>query len=54
VQTKGLEGKLHTNLEEGVKDDPAEIQKRKDAYGPNTYPKKKSKGILVRMLGLCS
>ncbi|KAG0623275.1 hypothetical protein M758_3G161600 [Ceratodon purpureus] len=43
---RGLAGKIGTNLEEGIKDDPEEIQKRKDAYGSNTYPKKKPKGIL--------
>jgi len=53
LQTKGLEGKLHTNLEEGINDNPEEIQKRKDAYGSNTYPKKKPKGIWVRILGSC-
>ena len=52
MQTRGLEGKLSTNFEEGIKDDPEEILKRKDAYGSNTYPKKKPKGILVRLLSL--
>ncbi|XP_024382480.1 calcium-transporting ATPase 8, plasma membrane-type [Physcomitrium patens] len=42
----GLGGKLDTNLEDGVKDKPEEIQRRKDAYGSNTYPKKKPKGLL--------
>lgn len=46
-QVAGLEKSLHTNLEQGIKDDPEEVEKRKAAYGANTYPKKKPKGILV-------
>lgn len=46
-QVAGLEKSLHTNLEQGIKDEPEEIEKRKAAYGANTYPKKKPKGILV-------
>ncbi|KAG0598154.1 hypothetical protein M758_12G050700 [Ceratodon purpureus] len=44
-KVQGLAGKLGVDLEEGVKDGPEEIQKRKEAYGANTYPKKKAKGI---------
>ena len=47
MQVQGLAGKLGVDLEEGVKDGPEEIQKRKEAYGANTYPKKKAKGIWV-------
>lgn len=52
MQIHGLGGKLDTNLEDGVKDKPEEIQRRKDAYGSNTYPKKKPKGLLVRIVVL--
>lgn len=50
---RGLKTKLNTHLEEGIKDDPEEIQKRKDAYGSNTYPKKKPKGILHFLWEAC-
>ncbi|KAG0628831.1 hypothetical protein M758_1G055700 [Ceratodon purpureus] len=50
---RGLAGKIGTSLDEGIKDDPEEIQERKDAYGSNTYPKKKPKGILHFIWGAC-
>ena len=40
--------KLATNLDDGVQDDPEKIEKRKESFGSNTYPKKKPKGILVK------
>ncbi len=49
-QVKGVAKALNTNLEEGVEDSPEELQKRKDAYGDNTYPRKRPKGFLVCLL----
>jgi hypothetical protein len=34
-------------LEDGFSDSLEEIQKRKEAFGDNTYPKKQPKGFLV-------
>lgn len=52
-QVAGLEKSLHTNLEQGIKDETEEIEKRKAAYGANTYPKTKPKGILVCYQNCC-
>jgi magnesium-transporting ATPase (P-type) len=46
-QVKNVAKALRTNLEDGFSDSPEEIQKRKEAFGDNTYPKKKPKGFLV-------
>ncbi|KAK9757137.1 hypothetical protein RND81_01G142900 [Saponaria officinalis] len=43
---KGLEAMISTNLETGVPGDDADIAKRRDTFGSNTYPTKKGKGFL--------
>ncbi|CAM6053706.1 unnamed protein product [Sphagnum tenellum] len=50
---KGVAKALNTNLEEGVEDSPEELQKRKDAYGDNTYPRKRPKGFLTFLWEAC-
>jgi magnesium-transporting ATPase (P-type) len=52
-QVKGVAKALNTNLEEGVEDSPEELQKRKDAYGDNTYPRKRPKGFLTFLWEAC-
>jgi hypothetical protein len=52
-QVEGVARNLNTNLEDGIKDSPEELQKRKDAYGDNTYPKKRPKGFLVWLWNPC-
>ncbi|KAK4602832.1 hypothetical protein RGQ29_011719 [Quercus rubra] len=42
---KGLSELLKTNLEKGVKGDDADLVKRKNAFGSNTYPKKKGRSF---------
>ncbi|KAL4652717.1 hypothetical protein ACB092_01G251500 [Castanea dentata] len=42
---KGLSELLKTNLEKGIKGDDAELLKRKNAFGSNTYPKKKGRSF---------
>ncbi|CAK9225427.1 unnamed protein product [Sphagnum troendelagicum] len=44
---------LRTNLEDGFSDTPEEIQKRKEAFGDNTYPKKQPKGFLTFVWEAC-
>ncbi|XP_030953229.1 calcium-transporting ATPase 8, plasma membrane-type-like isoform X3 [Quercus lobata] len=42
---KGLSELLKTNLEKGIKGDDADLLKRKNAFGSNTYPKKKGRSF---------
>jgi hypothetical protein len=52
-QVEGVARDLNTSLEDGIRDSPEELQKRKDAYGDNTYPKKRPKGFLVWLWNPC-
>ncbi|MCO5568855.1 hypothetical protein L7F22_022556 [Adiantum nelumboides] len=52
----GVEGVAHaieTSLENGLKDDPQYIQKRKDDFGSNTYPQKPPKPFYGFVLDAC-
>ncbi|KAJ7555678.1 hypothetical protein O6H91_05G050200 [Diphasiastrum complanatum] len=52
----GLEGLgklLRTDLEKGIDDDPEELQRRKLAYGENTYPRKSPKNFLIFLWEAC-
>ncbi|XP_021296953.1 calcium-transporting ATPase 9, plasma membrane-type [Herrania umbratica] len=42
---KGLSGLLRTNLEIGINGDEADLLKRRDAFGSNTYPRKKGRSF---------
>uniref|UniRef100_A0A7N2KYS6 Calcium-transporting ATPase n=1 Tax=Quercus lobata TaxID=97700 RepID=A0A7N2KYS6_QUELO len=45
IFVKGLSELLKTNLEKGIKGDDADLLKRKNAFGSNTYPKKKGRSF---------
>ncbi|KAK8525095.1 hypothetical protein V6N13_016080 [Hibiscus sabdariffa] len=42
---KGLSGLLRTNLEKGTNDDEADLLNRRNAFGSNTYPRKKGRSF---------
>lgn len=42
---KGVAGKLKTSLEKGIHGDETEMLKRKNAFGSNTYPRKKGRSF---------
>lgn len=42
---EGLARELHTDLEYGLDENEEQLQKRREAYGSNTYPKKVTKGF---------
>ncbi|EOY26435.1 Autoinhibited Ca(2+)-ATPase 9 isoform 4 [Theobroma cacao] len=42
---KGLSGLLRTNLELGINEDEADLLKRRNAFGSNTYPRKKGRSF---------
>ncbi|KAK8664130.1 hypothetical protein V6N13_083930 [Hibiscus sabdariffa] len=42
---KGLSGLLRTNLEKGTNEDEADLLNRRNAFGSNTYPRKKGRGF---------
>ncbi|XP_065854078.1 calcium-transporting ATPase 9, plasma membrane-type-like isoform X2 [Euphorbia lathyris] len=44
--TKGLSSKLRSNLEAGISGDDDDLNKRRNAFGANTYPRKKGRGFL--------
>ncbi|GMH03860.1 hypothetical protein Nepgr_005699 [Nepenthes gracilis] len=44
---KGLAGLLKTNLETGISGADADLVDRKNAFGSNTYPRKKGKGFFT-------
>lgn len=46
-QVKGVAEKLKSNLEQGIDEDEKEVIDRKNAFGSNTYPKKKGKNFFV-------
>ncbi|KAK6284679.1 hypothetical protein POUND7_003631 [Theobroma cacao] len=51
---KGLSGLLRTNLELGINEDEADLLKRRNAFGSNTYPRKKGRSFWVYYLLLSS
>jgi Ca2+-transporting ATPase len=42
---EGLANSLETDLENGLDENEEQMQKRRDSYGANTYPKKTTKGF---------
>lgn len=46
-QIKGLSDILKTNIEKGIYGDDADLLKRKNAFGSNTYPQKKGRSFWV-------
>ncbi|KAH0934483.1 hypothetical protein HID58_011600 [Brassica napus] len=44
---KGVAEKLKSNLEQGIEEDEKEVTDRKNAFGSNTYPKKKGKSFYM-------
>ncbi|KAE8718454.1 Calcium-transporting ATPase 9, plasma membrane-type [Hibiscus syriacus] len=42
---KGLSGLLSTNLEKGLNEDEADFSNRRNAFGSNTYPRKKGRSF---------
>ncbi|XP_022723610.1 calcium-transporting ATPase 9, plasma membrane-type isoform X2 [Durio zibethinus] len=42
---KGLSGVLRTNLEKGINGDEADLLNRRNAFGSNTYPRKKGRSF---------
>ena len=48
---KGVAEKLKTNMEQGIEEDEKEVTDRKNAFGSNTYPKKKGKSFYVSSCG---
>lgn len=42
--------KLKTSLEKGIHGDETDVLKRKNAYGSNTYPRKKGRSFWVNIL----
>lgn len=47
---KGVANSLRVDPAKGIEGSPADINLRKDAFGPNTYPVKKAKIFLVIFL----
>ena len=41
---------LETNLDKGIQGDSANLTKRRNAFGSNTYPRKKGRSFLVNSL----
>ncbi|XP_074572932.1 calcium-transporting ATPase 5, plasma membrane-type-like [Curcuma longa] len=50
---KGLANLLKTNLERGIRDDDAEIVRRRNVFGANTYPQKKGRSFWVFLWEAC-
>ncbi|MQL95173.1 hypothetical protein Taro_027835, partial [Colocasia esculenta] len=44
---KGLANLLKTNLDKGISADESELLRRKNAFGSNTYPRKKGRSFWV-------
>ncbi|KAL4632299.1 hypothetical protein ACB092_04G039600 [Castanea dentata] len=44
---KGLSDLLETNLDKGIQGDAAGLTKRRNAFGSNTYPRKKGRSFLM-------
>ncbi|XP_061361513.1 calcium-transporting ATPase 8, plasma membrane-type-like [Gastrolobium bilobum] len=49
----GLSHLLKTNLEKGIRDDDADLVKRRNAFGSNNYPRKKGSTFLMFMWDAC-
>lgn len=47
IQVNGIADLLKTNLDKGINGDEEELVKRKNAFGSNTYPKKKGRSFWV-------
>ncbi|THF99872.1 hypothetical protein TEA_021102 [Camellia sinensis var. sinensis] len=47
LNVKGLADMLKTNVEKGIHGDDDDLLKRKNAFGSNTYPRKKGRSFLV-------
>lgn len=52
-QVKGLGKLLKTSLEKGIPGSDDDLLKRKNAYGSNTYPKKKPRSFWVKFVTDC-
>lgn len=50
---KGLSDKLKTNQDKGIHGDEDDILQRKNAFGSNTYPKKKGRSLWRFVLDAC-
>jgi P-type Ca2+ transporter type 2C len=50
MQIKGLSNLLRSNIERGITADVAELQRRKELFGTNTYPRKKGRNFFVCFL----
>ncbi|KAK8936710.1 Calcium-transporting ATPase 8, plasma membrane-type [Platanthera zijinensis] len=50
---KGLANLLKTNIEKGVSGDDAELLRRRNAFGANTYPQKKGRSFFVFLWEAC-
>lgn len=46
-QVKGLSELLKTNLDKGINEDDSDLLKRRNAFGSNTYPRKKGRSFWV-------
>jgi len=46
-QVKGVADALKTDIEKGIHEDDADLLKRKNAFGSNTYPQKKGRSFWV-------
>ncbi|KAH9304952.1 hypothetical protein KI387_009356, partial [Taxus chinensis] len=49
----GVAKLLHTDLEKGIKEDPEELNRRRNAYGGNTYPQKAARNFFVFLWEAC-
>lgn len=49
----GIAGRLKTSLEKGITDEPPQIQRRKEVFGSNTYPKQPPRPFFVFVLDAC-
>ena len=49
-QMKELASSLKSNLEKGIHGDEGDLMNRREAFGSNTYPRKKGRSFLVYFL----
>jgi P-type Ca2+ transporter type 2C len=47
VQISGVAPMLNTDTEKGISGDDSDLMARQNAFGPNTYPRKKGRSLLV-------
>ncbi|KAF8392830.1 hypothetical protein HHK36_021069 [Tetracentron sinense] len=52
-QIEGLSNMLKTNLHKGISGDDADLLKRKNAFGSNTYPQKKGRSFWMFLWDAC-